>query len=190
MNAGHDADGGDTPAPRPRPNGAQGSARPTVAPRTPPDDERWMRLALQEAEQAFADRETPVGAVAVHEGRLLGRGHNRVEALGDPTAHAEILTLGSAAQALGEWRLAGVTLYVTLEPCTMCAGAILLARVARLVYGTRDPRAGACGSFLDVVQGNPYRHDLAITDGCLEHDALALLQAFYRDLRARTDPPG
>jgi len=123
----------------------------------------------------------------VADGRILGRGHNRVETLKDPTAHAEILALGAAAEALGDWRLEGLTLYVTMEPCIMCAGSLLLARIARLVYGVRDQRAGACGSSLDVVQANPYSHEMRITDGCLEEDCRALLQSFYRALR-KEDP--
>jgi len=157
----------------------------------PREDERFMRLALAEAELAASEGETPVGAVAVRDGQVLGRGHNRTEALPDPTAHAEILCLGAAAAALGDWRLQDVTLYVTMEPCTMCAGAILLARVGRVVYGCRDARAGACGTRLDVVQANPLGHDLRITDGCLEYECKALLQDFYARLRGGDgDPAG
>lgn len=151
-------------------------------------DERFMRHALAEAERALELGETPVGAVVVQDGRILGRGHNRVETLQDPTAHAEILALGAAAEATGDWRLEGLTLYVTMEPCTMCAGSLLLARIGRLVYGVRDQRAGACGSRLDVIQANPYGLEMRITDGCLEEDCLALLQAFYRALR-KEEPP-
>lgn len=150
-------------------------------------DQRFMRLALAEAMLAREEGETPVGAVAVHGGAIVGRGHNRVEALNDPTAHAEILCLGAAATALEDWRLGEVTLYVTLEPCTMCAGAILLSRLGRLVYGVRDRRAGACGSALDVVQANPLKHDLHIRDGCLEEDCQALLSEFFEALRKK-DP--
>ncbi len=152
------------------------------------EDERFMRQALAEAEQAFQEGETPVGAVVVHEGRIVGRGHNRVEALGDPTAHAEILALGAAAETLGDWRLSGCTLYVNLEPCIMCAGSLLLARLDRLVYGLRDERAGACGSRLDVLQANPYAHDVQVRDGCLEEESRALLQGFYRRLRRELPP--
>jgi tRNA(adenine34) deaminase len=156
-----------------------------------PDDERFMRLALAEAERALEEGETPVGAVAVQGGRVVGRGHNRVETLKDPTAHAEILALGAAADACDDWRLSDVTLYVTLEPCPMCAGAIVLARLGRLVYGTRDPRAGACGSRLDLLQANPYGHDLALRDGCLEQASEELLLRFFRSLREKGgDEPG
>lgn len=163
-------------------NGGEAGAAsdPWIGPR---EDERFMRLALEEARLAFEERETPVGAIAVLAGRVIGRGHNRVEALQDPTAHGEILALGAAAASLGDWRLNEVTLYVTMEPCIMCAGSLLLARLGRLVYGTRDLRAGACGSRLDVLQANPYGHDLPILDGCLEAECLALLQEFYRGLR-------
>jgi tRNA(adenine34) deaminase len=155
------------------------------------EDERFMRLALAEAERARELKETPVGAVAVHGGRILGRGHNQVERLHDPTAHAEILAIGAAAGALGDWRLRDVTLYVTLEPCPMCAGAMVLARLGRLVYGTRDLRAGACGSRIDLIQANPFGHDLSVTDGCLEEECRSLLQGFFQSLRDPESPgPG
>ena len=115
-------------------------------------DESFMRHALVEAELALEEGETPVGAVVVHGDRIVARDHNRVERLTDPTAHAEILVLGAAATALADWRLNELTLYVTMEPCTMCTGAILLGRMGRVVYGVRDQRAGACGSRLDLVQ--------------------------------------
>jgi tRNA(adenine34) deaminase len=150
-------------------------------------DERFMRHALAEAVRAQEEGETPVGAVAVRAGTIVGRGHNRVEALQDPTAHAEILCLGAAATAAAGWRLSEITLYVTLEPCTMCAGAILLARVGRLVYGVRDRRAGACGSRLDVVQANPLGHDLLMRDGCLEEECQELLSTFFRSLRRKDE---
>jgi tRNA(adenine34) deaminase len=149
----------------------------------PREDERFMRQALAEAERAREEGETPVGAVAVHEGRILGRGHNQVERLHDASAHAEILAMGAAATHRGDWRLHEVTLYVTLEPCAMCAGAMVLARLGRLVYGVRDPRAGACGSRLDLIQANWAGHDLPVRDGCLEADCRALLQEFFQSLR-------
>ncbi len=150
-----------------------------------PADERFMRLALAEATVALEEGETPVGAVVVHDGRVIGRGHNRVEALGDATAHAEILAIGAAAATLGDWRLSDATLYVNMEPCIMCAGSLLLARIQRLVYGLRDPRAGACGSCLDLLQANPYKLDLQLRDGCLAEESEALLTEFYRKLRGR-----
>ena len=150
-------------------------------------DERFMRQALHEAQVALEEGETPVGAVAVHAGRIVARDHNRVERLTDATAHAEILVLGAAASAIEDWRLTDVTLYVTMEPCPMCTGALLLSRVKRLVYGVRDARAGACGTRLDLVQANPFGHDLRLVDGILENDCRALLQEFYRTLRAKGD---
>jgi len=168
-----------------------------IDPGLPPDslstnalDERFMRQALVEAQRALVDRETPVGAVAVHEGRIIARDHNRVEQLKDPTAHAEILVIGAAATALDDWRLEQVTLYVTMEPCAMCTGALLLGRVGRLVYGVRDLRAGACGSRLDLVQANPLGHDLRLSDGCLESECLALLKEFYRTIRSQSGTSG
>jgi len=146
-------------------------------------DERYMRHALVEARAALEEGETPVGAVAVYGDRILARDHNRTEALTDCTAHAEILVIGAAATALGDWRLNEVTLYVTMEPCTMCTGAILLGRVGRVVYGARDLRAGACGSRLDLIQGNPHGHTPRLVDGCLEEECRALLQQFYEGLR-------
>jgi len=146
-------------------------------------DERYMRHALVEARAALEDGETPVGAVVVHGDQILARDHNRTEKLTDCTAHAEILVIGAAATALGDWRLNDVTLYVTMEPCTMCTGAILLGRVGRVVYGARDLRAGACGSRLDLIQGNPHGHTPRLVDGCLEDECRELLQEFYQGLR-------
>lgn len=146
-------------------------------------DERFMRHALVQAQQALEEGETPVGAIAVAGDQILARDHNRTEQLTDCTAHAEILVIGAAASALGDWRLREVTLYVTMEPCTMCTGAILLGRVGRVVYGVRDLRAGACGSKLDLIQGNPHGHVPRIDDGCLEDECKALLQEFYQGLR-------
>lgn len=145
--------------------------------------ERWMRQALREAEAAAAADEVPVGALVVREGELLGRGHNRVEGLHDATAHAEILALGAASERLGEWRLAGATLYVTLEPCLMCSGALLLGRIERLVYGAPDPRAGAVVSTARALQGNPYRHPVEVVGGVLADECGALLQRFFQARR-------
>ncbi len=156
------------------------------SPRTGDDThERWMTLALAEAREAAAAGDVPVGAVVVRDGRLLGRGHNQVEALGDPTAHAEILALGAAAATLGDWRLDGCTLYATLEPCTMCAGAILLARPSCLVFGARDPRAGAVVSARRLLADNPYNLDCEVVEGVLADECAELLRAFFRRLRGR-----
>jgi tRNA(adenine34) deaminase len=143
------------------------------------DDEQGMRAALREA-QASAERdEVPVGCVIVHEGLVIGRGHNQVEGLADATAHAEIVAIGAASSALGSWRLSECTLYVTLEPCAMCAGAIVLARLGRLVYGAADPKAGACGSVLDVIHEPRLNHRVDVTSGVLAEACGELLREFF-----------
>jgi tRNA(adenine34) deaminase len=146
-----------------------------------------MRLALEEARQASATGDVPVGCVILDaSGTLVGRGRNAREATGDPTAHAEILALRTAAQAVGEWRLAGCTLVVTLEPCTMCAGALVLARVARLVYGAVDEKAGAVGSLWDVVRDRRLNHRPEVVGGVLAAECGAVLTEFFsahRDVR-------
>ena len=142
-----------------------------------------MAAALAEARLALGLAEVPVGAVAVHEGRIIGRGFNRKETDQDPTAHAEIIALRQAAQALGNWRLIGVTLYCTLEPCPMCAGAMIQARLERLVYGAPDIRFGADGSILDVLSEPRFNHRVTVTRGVLADEAAALLQDFFRLLR-------
>ncbi|MBM3321559.1 MAG: tRNA adenosine(34) deaminase TadA [Candidatus Eisenbacteria bacterium] len=151
------------------------------------DHVRWMRLALLEAEEAAREGEVPVGAVVIHEGRVIGRGHNRVEGTNDPTAHAEILAIGAAAEALGSWRLEGATLYVTLEPCFMCAGAIVLARLDRLVFGATDPKAGACVSLAGVVQDPRLNHRVDLLHGILETESRALLEDFFRKKREEAE---
>jgi tRNA(adenine34) deaminase len=145
--------------------------------------ERWMGEALADAREAAGRGEVPVGAVVVRNDRVVGRGANRVEALHDPTAHAEILAIGAAADAAGDWRLPDATLYVTLEPCTMCTGAILLARIGRLVYGATDPRAGAVVSTARLLEGNPYGHRLEVVGGIAATECSALLQDFFRRRR-------
>ena len=148
------------------------------------NDERWMAVALQEARCALEEREVPVGAVVVQENRLLGRGHNRVEALQDATAHAEILALGAASAAVGSWRLEGSTLYVTLEPCIMCAGALLLARVSRLVFGAHDPTMGACGSVRDVLDSARLAGRIRVRSSVLPAESAALMEEFFAKVRA------
>ena len=145
--------------------------------------ERWMAEALKEARAAAAAGDVPIGAVVVREGRVIGRGHNQVEQLQDPTAHAEILAIGAAAGDGESWRLDDATLYVTLEPCTMCCGAILLARVPRLVYGAADPRAGAVVSTARLLDGNPYRHAMETVGGIAAEACGGLLQEFFRARR-------
>jgi tRNA(adenine34) deaminase len=143
------------------------------------DDEQGMRAALREAQAAADQDEVPVGAVIVHDGMVIGRGHNQVEALNDATAHAEIVAIGAASSALESWRLVDCTLYVTLEPCAMCAGAMVLARVGRLVYAAADPKAGACGSVLDVIGEKRLNHSVSVTSGVLAEEASALLKDFF-----------
>ncbi|MFO7654746.1 MAG: tRNA adenosine(34) deaminase TadA [Candidatus Krumholzibacteriia bacterium] len=145
--------------------------------------ERWMEEALREAEQAAAAGEVPVGALVVRDGVVLGRGRNQVEGSRDATAHAEILAIGAAAAAAADWRLDGATLYVTLEPCTMCAGALLLARVATLVFGAADPRAGAVVSTARLLDGNPYRQRVEVVGGVAAFRCSELLQTFFRARR-------
>jgi tRNA(adenine34) deaminase len=151
-------------------------------------DIRFMRLALQEARMAFDAGEVPVGAViADRSGRVLGRGHNQVETLQDPTAHAEIMAIGAAANALESWRLEGAVLYSTLEPCHMCAGAIVLSRLDRLVFGAYDPKAGACGSLRNVVQDERLNHQVPVTPLVLAEECGAMLKEFFRELRRRRE---
>ncbi len=147
------------------------------------DDEAGMHAALREARESLARDEVPVGCVVVHDGVVVGRGHNQVEALQDATAHAEVLAIGAASNALGSWRLSDCTLYVTLEPCAMCAGAIVLARLGRLVYGATDPKAGACGSVLDVVGERRLNHLVSVTHGVLAGECGELLREFFRRKR-------
>ena len=142
-------------------------------------DERFMRLAIAEAELALGHDDVPVGAVLVHDGEVIGAGHNERELRQDPSAHAEMIALRAGAQALGSWRLLDTVLYVTLEPCAMCAGAIVLGRVPRVVYGTADPKAGAAGSVLDILAEPRLNHRPAVTGGILAADCAGLLRAFF-----------
>lgn len=147
-------------------------------------DEGFMRVALAEAAEAAMLGDVPIGAVIVHEGRIIARGQNRREADRDPTAHAELLALRQAARHLGGWRLAGCTVYATLEPCPMCAGALLQARVDRLVYGAADPKAGAAGGVVDLFRGVRFNHTVEVTAGVCEAECRELLQRFFAALRA------
>jgi len=150
------------------------------------DDAAGMRLALDEARRALEHRDVPIGAVAVLGDRVIGTGYNRREADQDPTAHAEMLALREAAKQIGCWRLDGVTLYCTLEPCAMCAGAMVLARLPRLVYATRDPKAGAAGSVLDLLNHPKLNHRVEVVDmaGPFAVEAARLLVDFFAALRA------
>ncbi|MFQ5633894.1 MAG: tRNA adenosine(34) deaminase TadA [Gammaproteobacteria bacterium] len=146
-------------------------------------DERWMRRALELAEQAGAAGEVPVGALLVRDRAVIGSGSNCPIRASDPTAHAEIRALQAAGRAIGNYRLVDTTLYVTMEPCPMCAGALVHARVARLVYGAADVRAGAAGTVFDLVRAPESNHRLAVTGGVLEPECRKLLQAFFRARR-------
>jgi tRNA(adenine34) deaminase len=148
-----------------------------------PRDEWFMKLALREAERALAHDDVPIGAVVVHEGEVIGAGHNERELREDPTAHAEVLALREAAAHLGSWRVLDSVLYVTLEPCVMCAGAIVLARVPRVVYGTVDPKAGAAGSIMDVLGHPRLNHRPVVAGGLLAEEAAELLIEFFRTRR-------
>jgi tRNA(adenine34) deaminase len=148
-----------------------------------PRDEYYMRLALREAQEALDHDDVPVGAVIVHEGEVVGAAHNERELRQDPTAHAEMLALREASRALGSWRVLDSVLYVTLEPCAMCAGAIVLARVARVVYGTTDPKAGAAGSVLDVLAEPRLNHRPQVAGGLLAAECAALLTEFFGSRR-------
>ena len=149
------------------------------------DDERYMRLALEEAEAAAAEGEVPIGAVVVCDGEVVARAHNRRETDADPSAHAEFAAMVAAARALGRWRLTGCTVYVTLEPCLMCAGLMVNARVDRCVYGAADPKGGAVGTLYDVSHDERLNHECEVTPGVLAAEAAGLLRAFFRARRRR-----
>lgn len=148
------------------------------------DDERWMESALREAERAYGRKEVPIGAVIVLDGRIIGKGFNQIETLRDPTAHAEIIAITAAASFMGSRRLEGCAIYVTLEPCTMCAGAIVHARIPRLVFGASDPKAGACGTLYNVVQDPRLNHRVEMITGILESRCSALLKEFFQKVRS------
>ena len=157
----------------------------TAPPKTFPDDEHYMSLALAEARLALDHDDVPIGAVVVKDGEVIGAGHNERELLEDPTAHAEIIALRAAAAHEGSWRVLDSTLYVTLEPCAMCAGAIVLARVPRVVWATDDPKAGAAGSVMDVLRHPRLNHRPEAVGGVLADEASALIVDFFRARRAR-----
>ena len=148
-------------------------------------DERFMREALREAERASARGEVPVGAIAVYDGAIVGRGHNLRETARDPSAHAELIAMRAAAAYLASWRLVGVSLYVTLEPCPMCAGAIVNARVARVVYGADDPKAGAVRTLYTLLADPRLNHRPLVTTGVLASDCAAALSSFFGRIRRR-----
>jgi tRNA(adenine34) deaminase len=148
-----------------------------------PRDEYFMRLALREATRALEHDDVPIGAVIVREGEVIGSGCNERELRADPTAHAEMIALREAARSLGSWRVLDAVLYVTLEPCAMCAGAIVLARVPRVLYGATDPKAGAAGSVLDVLGEARLNHRPQVEGGLLAADSAELLQTFFASRR-------
>jgi tRNA(adenine34) deaminase len=154
-----------------------------VSPGLFPRDEYYMRLALREAERALDHDDVPIGALVVHEGEVIAAARNERELRGDPTAHAEMLALREASQRLESWRLLDTVLYVTLEPCAMCAGAIVLARVPRVVYAADDPKAGAAGSVLNVLAEPRLNHRPTVAGGLLAQDAAELLRAFFASRR-------
>lgn len=151
-------------------------------------NQRFMEEAIREARRAAEMGEVPVGAVIVLEGEIIARAGNRREVDGDPLAHAEILAIRQAAAVVGDWRLEGCSLYVTLEPCAMCSGALVLARIKMLVYGARDPKGGFCGSLGDLVRHPKLNHQLKVFEGILEEDCSTLLKDFFRSLRRRSRP--
>jgi len=146
-------------------------------------DHYFMQAALAEAAMAEDLGEVPVGAVVVYDGRIIGRGHNLRESSNDPTSHAEMIAIRQAAASLNSWRLLDCTLYVTLEPCVMCMGAIILARIPSLVYGCRDPRVGAAGSIYHLAEDERFNHRVAVTEGVLQHECSHQLSDFFRRLR-------
>ena len=144
-----------------------------------PRDEYFMRLALREASRALDHDDVPIGAVVVHDGEVIGQGHNERELRSDPTAHAELIALRAAARTLGSWRILDSVLYVTLEPCAMCAGAIVLARVPRVVFAAPDPKAGAAGSVLNVLAVEQLNHRPRVENGLLAQESADMLRAFF-----------
>ncbi len=149
------------------------------------EDRKWMQIALTEAERALEKDDVPIGAIAVHKGEIIGRGYNRREADQDPTAHAEMIAMRQASQVVGYWRLEDVTLYCTLEPCAMCAGAMVLARLPRLVYATTDPKAGAAGSIMDITRHPSLNHKVEVEHGVFADEAAEQIRSFFRKLRAQ-----
>lgn len=157
---------------------------------TDQEDIRWMEAALREAERAYDMGEVPIGCVIVKDGRCIARGYNQVETLKDATAHAEIIAIGAASAALENWRLSGATLYVTLEPCPMCAGAILNSRISRIVYGSPDTRFGGCGTTIDVITNNAIGQKVQVTGGVKAEECLGILKAFFMEMRLKKGDSG
>lgn len=156
----------------------------------PKTDEHYMALALKEAQAAAQDGEVPAGAVIVFEGRVIGRAHNQREKLCDPTAHAEMIAVTQAAEYLHNWRLTGCTIYVTIEPCAMCAGALVLARVDRIVYGVPDPKGGACGSVFNIADDARLNHRIRLTAGVMAEECGGILREFFKNRRTEQKSAG
>ena len=167
----------------PLPNGIRNTSIAQMAEIDLTSDDYFMGEALRQARMAYEAGEVPVGAVIVREGKIIARAHNQVELLKDPTAHAEILAITQTANALGDWRLDGTTLFITKEPCPMCAGAIVLSRVKRLVFGVRDDRAGGAGSVFAITSATGLNHTVEVVAGTKADDARQLLQDFFRERR-------
>jgi len=153
------------------------------------DNARYMRYAIREAQRALEVGEVPVGCVIIHEGEIIGKAHNQRELLQDPTAHAEILAITQAASALRSWRLEGARLYVTLEPCPMCAGAIILSRIAEVYFGAFDPKAGACGTLMNLLEDRRFNHQPVVFPGLLAEECGAMLSDFFRRIRQEGRQP-
>lgn len=146
-----------------------------------------MEHALREAQLAFEESEVPVGAVVAKDNSIIGRGHNRTIALKDATAHAEIIALTSASEKVGDWRLEDCILYSTIEPCAMCAGAAVLARIKIIVYGAKDPKFGACGSIFEIPSEKKLNHNIEVISGVMETESIELMQSFFRQLRKKKE---
>lgn len=148
-------------------------------------DNKYMKEALKEAQKSYNKEEIPVGAVIVKNGKIIGRGHNLKETKNDTTNHAEIIAIKKASKKLKSWRLTGCTMYVTLEPCTMCAGALIQARLDKVVIGTMDEKTGACGSVLNVVEDYKFNHRVEIEKGVMEKECKSIIQEFFKKLRGK-----
>ena len=153
------------------------------------EDEKFMKEALRQAKKAYAMEETPIGCVLVHEGKIIARGYNKRNKKKNTLAHAEIIVIDKASRVLGDWRLEECTMYVTLEPCPMCAGAIVQARIPKVVIGSMNPKAGCAGSVLNLLQMQQFNHQVEITRGVLEETCSSMLSAFFRELRQRKKKP-
>lgn len=147
--------------------------------------EFWMRCALDQASRAYEQQEVPVGAIVVHDGRIIGEGYNQRETLNDPTAHAEMIAMTQAASVLESWRLIDCSLYVTLEPCPMCAGAIVQARIPKVIYGTADPKGGACDTLYQITNDERLNHQATVTSNVLQPECAGILRDFFAEQRAK-----